>query len=204
MTGYANGKHHALYRAVLRLSQLMAILGGIVLTGLIVLICISVAGRTMNTILHMTVIENSVPVLAKSLLDWGLGPILGEYEVVETSMPFAIMAFMPLCVLTGGHASVDLFTLRMPARVNRAIDLIVAVLFAVCFVLITWRMYEGMAAKMRYNESTTLMQIPIWKAYAAALVAAAVTCVVSTYVVAVRLVESATGRVMLRNEGADY
>ncbi len=204
MPRHSTGAHRRLYRLMLRLSQTMAILGGIVLTGLIVLIVISVAGRSLNTVLHLGFVENSFPQMAKSLLDWGVGPILGEYEVVETSMPFTILAFMPLCLLTGGHASVDLFTQRLPQNLNRFIDLVVAVLFAASFLLITWRLFDGMSGKMRYNESTTLMQIPVWKAYAAAFVSAVVTCVVAVYVAIVRLIESLTGRVMLQPGGAEH
>ena len=79
-------------RAVTLLAKLMAILGGIVLLALIAMVVVSVIGRAFI---------------------WaGLRPVLGDYELVEMGVGFAIFAFMPWAHLTRSHAIVTLFTDR--------------------------------------------------------------------------------------------
>ena len=58
---------------------------------------------------------------------------------------------------------------------------------AAIIVLITWRLFVGMQDKMRYGETTYLIQFPIWWAYAASLVAAISASIVSIYCAAMRL-----------------
>ncbi|MDQ2095014.1 TRAP transporter small permease [Rhodobacteraceae bacterium 10Alg 79] len=189
-----------MHRIMMSISRGMAILGGIVLTLLIVLTCVSVLGRGMNTFLHWDVIEGAIPGVAKTLQNT-FGPVLGDYELVEAGIAFSIFAFMPLCTITAGHASVDIVTMRFGARVNRFISVIVGLLFAGVFTLIALRLYEGMASKMEYNETTFLIQFPIWWAYALSLFGAAVTAVVGIYMAVVRIIEFATMRTIA--EGAE-
>lgn len=187
----------------LGLARAMAVLGGLVLTGLIVLTCISVLGRGLNDFLHGGLAESLFPALAQRLLDMGVGPVLGDFELVEAGVAFAIFAFLPLCQITGGHATVDIFTAHFPAKLNRAIQIVVDIVFAAVLVLIAWRLFEGMQDKAQYNETTFMLQFPIWWAYAASLVAACVAAAVGIYVAAARIVESLGGRVILHgNEGA--
>jgi hypothetical protein len=44
------------------------------------------------------------------------GPVKGDFEVVEAGIAFSIFAFLPICQLHGGHATVDIFTNLMPKR----------------------------------------------------------------------------------------
>ena len=99
-------------------ARLMAICGGLVLTVLIVLICISVIGRSLNGLLHGW-IGALVPGVSAWALDLGVGPINGDFELVEAGVAFAIFAFLPLCQISAGHASVDIFTAKLPTRINR-------------------------------------------------------------------------------------
>ncbi|MEQ9260475.1 MAG: TRAP transporter small permease [Roseovarius sp.] len=187
----------------LALARLMAVLGGLVLTGLILLTCVSVLGRALNGFLHGGLAESLFPVLAQRLLDMGVGPVLGDFELVEAGVAFAIFAFLPLCQITGGHATVDIFTTYFPRKANRAIQIVVDVVFAAVLVLIAWRLYEGMQEKVQYNETTFMLQFPIWWAYAASLVAATVAALTGIYVAIARIAENLSGRVILHgNEGA--
>ncbi|MEZ5673742.1 MAG: TRAP transporter small permease [Thalassovita sp.] len=188
-----------------KLARFMAILGGIILTLLILLTCVSVVGRTLNTILHSGAAQSVLGDFAKTLLDTGVGPVLGDFEIVEAGIAFAIFAFIPLCQITGGHASVDIFTSAFPVKVNRFIQMIVEILFAAALILIAWRLYEGMISKMRYNETTFLLQFPIWWAYAASLAAACVTALVAVYMAVVRIAEFFGGRTIIHvGGGADH
>lgn len=191
-------------RLFLALARFMAIIGGVVLTLLVLVTCVSVAGRMLNTALHGALAQSVMPGLADRLIEMGVGPLLGDFELVEAGMAFAIFAFLPLCQITGGHASVDVFTSKMPRPVNRAIQLAVDWVFAAVLVLIAWQLFQGLLEKMHYNETTFMLQFPIWWAYAASLFAATVAALVGLYVAAARAFEIVSGRIILHgHEGAD-
>jgi len=184
-----------MHAIMMGLARFMAIIGGIVLTLLVFLTCLSILGRSVNGILHGAFIENIAPGFAKWALDLGIGPINGDYELVEAGVAFAIFAFIPLCQITSGHASVDILVNQFPHRVNRFLRMITEIVFAVVLVLIAWRLYEGMMSKMGYRETTFLLQFPIWWAYAASFSGAVVAAVVGVYMACVRTAESLTGRI---------
>lgn len=194
-----------MHKLIYGLARIMAILGGLVLTLLILLTCVSILGRSLNGILHGDMMERIAPGFSTWLLDLGVGPINGDFELVEAGVAFAIFAFLPLCQITAGHASVDIFTARLPAGVQRFLRAATEVLFAVVLILIAWRLFEGMASKRGYGETTFLLQFPIWWAYAASLVGAIVAAGVGVYMALVRLAELLTGRVIVADgAGADH
>lgn len=183
-------------------ARLMAILGGLVLTALIAMTCLSIAGRWLNGVLNSDVLGGMAA--ARWLLDLGIGPINGDFELVEAAMAFVIFAFLPVTQLTGGHASVDIFTRALGDRANRVLAALWALLFAAVLILIARQLWLGTADKMRYGETTYLIQFPIWWAYAAALGGAVVAALTACFVAAVRLTEAVTGASILPEEGAGH
>ncbi|MEL7258136.1 MAG: TRAP transporter small permease [Pseudomonadota bacterium] len=184
-------------RLVLTLARGMAVLGGLVLTGLILITCVSVLGGLGNSFFHSVLAETVFPDFAQRGLDLGIGPLFGDTEMVEVGMAFVIFCFLPLCQISGGHASVDIFSSRFPVRVNRALQVVIDVIFAAVLILIALRLYAGLQEKMQYNETTYDLQFPIWWSYAASLTAAGIAALVGVYVAAARVVEVASGRVIL-------
>jgi TRAP-type C4-dicarboxylate transport system permease small subunit len=180
-------------------ARLIAICGGLVLTVLIVLICISVIGRSLNGLLHGW-IGALVPGVSAWALDLGVGPINGDFELVEAGVAFAIFAFLPLCQISAGHASVDIFTAKLPTRINRVLLLAIEVIFAVVLIAIAYQLYNGMLSKQRYGDTTFLLQFPIWWAYAASLSGSILTAVISLYVVGIRAWELMRGEDILSQE----
>jgi len=180
-------------------SRLMAICGGLVLTVLIVLICISVIGRSLNGLLHGW-IGALVPGVSAWALDLGVGPINGDFELVEAGVAFAIFAFLPLCQISAGHASVDIFTAKLPTRINRVLLLAIEVIFAVVLIAIAYQLYNGMLSKQGYGDTTFLLQFPIWWAYAASLSGSILTAVISLYVAGIRALEFMRGEDILSQE----
>ena len=150
-----------------RLARLLAILGGLVLVAVTVLTVASITGRAFTR--------------------QGLEPVPGDFELVEALTAFAVFAFLPWCQLRRGHATVDIFTRLFPERANRLIDLVCEILMTVVVVLIAWRLWHGMQDKLRYQETTFILQFPLWWSYAAAFVAAAAGVVVSVCAVLQRL-----------------
>ncbi len=172
-----------LHVAIEKLAQFMALLGGVVLCLLVAMVCVSVTGRELGDLAHSGALRG----LGDWLIALGVGPILGDFELVEAGVAFAIFSFLPLTQLTGTHAKVDVFTSGMGQGVNRALGTFWSVVMAVVILLITWRLFVGMQDKMRYGETTYLIQFPIWWAYAASLIAAISACIVSLYCAAMRL-----------------
>ena len=145
-----------MYAVLMRISHMiaktLALLGGCVLIGIIVLSCVSIAGRFF------------VP------FDLGLGPIRGIYDMTEIGMAAAIFAFLPWAHLNEAHARVDLFENVMPRALNRLLDLLFNIaMFTVAFFG-SWRLYLGMQDKLSFGETTLIAQIPVWIGYAAGLV----------------------------------
>lgn len=172
-----------LHKAIQTLAQVMALLGGIVLCLLVVMVCISIGGRELADAAHGGWLGD----IGEWLLAAGVGPILGDFELVEAGMAFAIFAFLPITQLSGAHAKVDVFTSGLGPKVNRSLATFWSIVMAVIIVLIAWRLYAGLQDKLRYGETTYLIQFPIWWAYAASLVAAVAAAIVSLYCATMRL-----------------
>ena len=182
-----------------RAARFMAICGGLVLALLILLICISVVGRSLNGVLHGW-IGTAFPAVSAWLLQAGVGPINGDFELVEAGVAFSIFSFLPLCQISGGHASVDIFTSKLPRGVNRGLQMVIDTVFALALIIMAYQLYKGMLSILSYGDTTFLLQFPIWWAYAASLVGAVMAAVISVYVACVRVMELATGQDVITDE----
>ena len=189
-----------MYGIMDRLARLFAVLGGAVLSAVIILTCLSIIGRLANSILHGDVLQGVMPGFANALLATGVGPINGDFELVEAGMAFAIFAFLPLCQLNGTHASVDIFTSRLPLRVYRFLRAFIEIVFAGVLIVIAWQLGQGTLSKQATGQTTFLLEFPLWWPYALSLPGAACAALVSIYVAALRLVEVATGGSVLPPE----
>ncbi len=190
-------------RFMTALARAMAILGGIVLTILIVLVCVSVLGRGGNTFAHWDWLEQTAPALSQAILGTGIGPLNGDFELVEAGIAFAIFSFLPLCQIYRGHATVDVFTAQLSTRINFWLMAFWEVLLALVILLMTWRLGVGMTEKMGNGETTFILQFPVWWAYAASMVAALVASLVAVYCAAMRVAEAVQQKqLMPGGEGA--
>ena len=188
-----------------KLARLFALLGGAVLSALIVLTCLSILGRSLNTILHGDFMQSVMPGIASALLATGVGPINGDFELVEAGMAFAIFAFLPLCHLNGAHASVDIFTEKLPVRINRFLRMLIEIVFAAILLIIARQLFLGMLSKQGSGETTLLLQYPVWWGYAISVVGAIVAAIVGVYVASVRLIEFKTDSdIMPVETGAEH
>ncbi|HBS49472.1 MAG TPA: C4-dicarboxylate ABC transporter permease [Rhodobacteraceae bacterium] len=186
-----------MYKAMMSLARAMAYIGGAVLTALIVLTCISIAGRLLNGFFHGDFMQGLAPGFADWMIAIGVGPVNGDFELVEAGVAFAIFAFLPLCQITSGHASVDILANSFPAGVNRFLRMVTEVVFAAVLILITWRLGAGLMSKYANGETSFLLQFPVWWAYAASFFASCVAALVGTYMAYVRVYEFATGRILV-------
>lgn len=148
-------------RGIHFLAKSMALIGGAVLIAVIITTCLSITGR--------------------ALIWAGLGPIQGDFEIVEFGVGFAIFAFLPWCQYARGHARVDLFTPLYGPGMNRVIDLIADIMMFAAAYIIAWRLWIGMLDKQRYTETSFILQLPVWMAYAAACIGAVVFVIVAAF-----------------------
>jgi TRAP-type C4-dicarboxylate transport system permease small subunit len=168
--------------AIAFMARWLAIVGGLVLIAITVMTVLSISGR--------------------ALLWAGLGPVPGDFELVEAGTAFAVFAFLPWCQLNRGHATVDVFTSFLPDRANRVIDLVTELLMTAIVILIAWRLWYGLLDKVRYNETTFILQFPVWWGFAVAMFAATVGVIVSVFVLYIRVRELIEGRTILQGQGA--
>lgn len=162
----------------------MAILGGVILTALALLTLISITGR--------------------ALLQYGLRPVPGDFELIEAGTAFVICAFLPWCQLRGGHASVGIFTDRLGVGVNAVIDLLADLLLLGVAVLLTWRHIYGLIDKHAYGETTFILQFPLWWAYAGCLIGFVAWIVVGIWTVLADIAALRAGERRLTDAGAAH
>ncbi|MBX2881207.1 MAG: TRAP transporter small permease [Granulosicoccus sp.] len=183
-----------MYHLLTRVASAMAILGALVLSFLIIMTCVSVLGRELNSVLNSSFMQAYVPGLANTLLDLGIGPVLGDFELLENMMPFAIFAFLPLAQIGSAHATVDVFTSTFPRSVLAWMRAVTEVVFAAVLIVFAFKLFQGMQAKMRYGETTYLIQFPVWWAYAAAFCASVVAALVGCSMALLCLLAATRGR----------
>lgn len=141
---------------IYRLARWTALLGGIVLVALTLMVVASVTGR--------------------ALIGIGLGPIPGDFELVEAGVGIAIFFFMPWCYLMSGHATVDLLYMHTPKWAQNAVDLSSDLLMLAVWLVLTWMLIEGMLEKKEYMETSFILQMPMWWSYALCVIGAVVGC----------------------------
>lgn len=189
-----------MHKLIHLLARGLALIGGIALVLLIAITVISIVGRTGATLAYSEFVQSSLTVLSDALVASGIGPINGDFEMVEMGIAFAIFCFLPWCQLTSGHATVDLFTSALPERVNRFLIFFWEVVLALAIILIAWRLGVGMSDKMRYGETTFLLQVPVWYGFAASFAASIAAALVAIYVAAIRGIEFWTGKDLLAEQ----
>ncbi|MEQ6249132.1 TRAP transporter small permease [Sulfitobacter sp. HNIBRBA3233] len=189
-----------IHRSIRSLARATALLGGVVLIVLTAMTTLSIIGRSLNKALHSNAAEGASGGLSQWLLDLGIGEINGNYELLEAGVAFAIFSFLPVCQLYGAHATVDIFTARLPARANRVIAAFWEVVLSAVIVLIVWRLYGGLERYYGNGETTLFLQFPVWWSYAASFAAGLIACIVAVYCAVMRIAEAMRGRPLLPTE----
>ena len=174
-----------------------AILGGLVLCALVVMTTLSILGRTLSDVLSSDWATGALGGFSQALLDLGVGEIQGNYEILEAGIAFAIFAFFPVCQLYGAHATVDVFTAKLPARASRVLMAFWEVVLTLTLIFISERLFDGMQRYIGNGETTLFLQFPVWWAYLASFCASLVTCVIALYCAALRIGEAVQGRDLL-------
>lgn len=161
-------------------ARILAYLGGVVLVAAAVITVASIIGR--------------------ALLSWGLGPITGDFELVEMGCAIAIFSFLPWCQLNRGNVSVDVLANALGSRMKAILGLFGDLAVCILSGLILWRLYLGFGEKFPYGseglrgalsmgskpffpETTYELELPIWIPFALSCIGAFFFFVVSLYTV---------------------
>ncbi len=145
------------------LARWLALCGGVVLAAMALMTVASILGR--------------------ALIWAGLGPVPGDFELVQTGCAIAVFSFLPWCQIKRGHVSVDILVNQFRPRAQAIFALLGDVALTVAAILIAWRLYDGMRDKLAYGEETFILAMPVWYGYALSLVGAVLFAIVALYTV---------------------
>ena len=120
-----------------RISDRLALAGGVLLLGMAVLVTASVLRRWLTS--------QGVP---------------GDFELLQTGLAVAVFAFMPLCQLRGGNLFVDTFTGRLPLAVRLRLDAMCALPYAGVATLIAVMMTVGAFETLRSGTRSMVLGLP--------------------------------------------
>jgi TRAP-type C4-dicarboxylate transport system permease small subunit len=120
-------------------STALALVGGLVLTALMLMSIGSIAGRWLFS-----------------------RPLPGDFELVEIGSGLAIFLFLPACQLRGANVIVDFFTTGVSRRGQAWLDALGALLYTLVAALFAWRLVFGGIDYLRYGERTMVLGLPLW------------------------------------------
>ncbi len=138
-----------------RVARVLAIAGGALVVGLAGLVTTSVLMRWLG----------------------GEG-VNGDFELVQTGLALAVFAFLPLCQAHRGNVMVDTFTLRLPLRLQAAIDALWDVLYAAFAAFIAWRLAIGAMEARSSGTTSMVLSLPIHYAIGACAAMAAFLAII--------------------------
>ena len=180
--GIAVKSEERVARFMVSVSRKLAYLGGAFLIAIAVMTVISTIGRAFVG------------------LQIGLGPIPGDFELVEAGTAVAVFSFMSWCHLNQGHVTVDILSDKMPDKVNKMLILIGNLLVLAVAFVVAWRLWMGFGEQVTWfsqpvrdilgfgykpftNNSTYILGMPFWYSYFLSFLGAAFFTLVSVFTV---------------------
>ena len=93
-------------------------------------------------------------------------PLFGDVEITQLGIAASISLCLPWCQLHQGNILVDFFTQTTSARTRQILDSAGAFLLAAMCVLLAWRTMMGAIAVKEVSETSMILGLPMWWAYA--------------------------------------
>ena len=137
-------------------------------------------------VLVLIAVMSVTSIIGRALSGLGLGPVPGDFELVEAGTALAVFCFLPWAHLKRGHAVVDMLWASYPPAMRRVLDVMADALMFIVWVLLVWRMSIAMGEYRHNGEVSFILQMPVWWGYAASMPAAVVGCIAYAW----RLLES--------------
>lgn len=167
--GASSGRAHSSLSA--RLSGVIAVLGGLLALATALLVVASVLGRWLA---GMPWAERVAAALGLTL-----GPINGDFELVQMATAIAVFAFLPYTQARRANIVVDTFTGRLPRRANAWIDAFWDLVYAGTMGVLTAALVVGTIEHFRSGQTTMLLQLIVWPAIAISTVLLALLTLVA-------------------------
>ena len=93
-------------------------------------------------------------------------PISGDVELTQMGIALAISMCLPWCQMQRGHILVDFFTQKSSAQSLRFMDSVGCLALAVMYGFLAWRTSVGAVSVREAGETTMIISLPMWWAYA--------------------------------------
>lgn len=129
--------------ALLKISKVVAIAGGLIFVALVVMSIVSIVGRKLFGFV--------VP---------------GDVEVLQMGAAFASATFFAYCHMIHGDVKVDFFTHNMSPRNVALLDALGSLLIGLFGALIAWRTAVGAVGLREAHETSAILGWPVWVAQA--------------------------------------
>jgi TRAP-type C4-dicarboxylate transport system permease small subunit len=130
-------------KLLLRLSRNLALVGGLIFVGLVVMSLVSVVGRKLFSF--------AVP---------------GDVEVLQMCAAFATSTFFAYCHMIHGDIKVDFFTHNMAPNKIAFLDSIGSLAVGLFGALFAWRIAAGAVSLREVGETSAILAWPVWIAQA--------------------------------------
>lgn len=151
-------------RWLFHLARTFAACGGLVLVAITLMSVVSIASRFLRS--------SGLP---------------GDFELVQLGCAVAVAAFLPWGQMRGNHVMVDFFTESLSSRAKDGLDALGALLLALCAAVLAWRMVIGTLDLRNSQESSMLLGVPTWYAYALMTPSFALLALTALYTVWLKL-----------------
>ena len=106
-------------------------------------------------------------------------PIPGDIELTQFGTGFCIALCLPWAQLHGSNIIVDFFTQGVRERTLRVLDAFGAFLLSLMVGVLAWRTAAGALAVHDAFETTMILELPMWIAYAVLAPGFALTAVIA-------------------------
>ena len=142
--------------ALERLARFCSLLGGLVMTALMLMTCYSLIGRNFFD-----------------------SALIGDFELTGVGAGAAIALFMPLCQLRRENIIVDFFTAKCSESTNFKLDRLGDFVMTVIFFLLSWRC--GMAAinAKETMGASMLLGFPDWIVFTSMCIPFGITALIA-------------------------
>ena len=93
-------------------------------------------------------------------------PIPGDVEITQMTVALAISLCIPFCQAQKANIWVDFFTQSLKPNRLRHLEALGSLSLAVVYALLAWRTSSGAIAVKEAGETTMIIALPMWWAYA--------------------------------------
>jgi TRAP-type C4-dicarboxylate transport system permease small subunit len=130
-------------RALLAITKVVAIAGGLVFVALVGMEIVSIVGRKLFS-----------------------APVPGDVEILQMCAAFASATFFAYCHLIGGDVKVDFFTHNIKPHRAALLDAFGSLLVGAFGALLAWRTGAGALVLKEVGETSAILGWPVWLAQA--------------------------------------